>query len=405
MDLVDIPETDVLRFPRDFPPGPLFTVPPVLAALRDHRPLCPVQMPSGNRFWLVTRYADLRLVMNDPRFSRDLVFPGAPRMAGDDLTSVEGSLFNMEGDDHTRLRGVLGSYFTRRSADAWRAAARGHAHDLLDRMERGGPPTDLVAEFSEPFVSRLAGDLMGISAEEHAGVQEQIRRQLDLLGDQEQITSATAAVAEFAARLVDRSGDRPGEASGPAATLARAAREGAVSRREAVSTTGLLLMNVTDPLVPPLTVGVMTLLLHTGQLADCVRDPRLWPEAVREVLRYHNNGITNFPRVALENVELHGVRIARGEGVITSALAATHDPREFTDPDVFDIHRKEKGSVFFGAGPHFCLGSVLATEVLSTAYAALFERLPGLRLATEPSMVEKADDNFFACPATLPVTW
>jgi len=403
--LSGLPDADVLRIPQDFPPGPLFTVPPVLAELRDKRPVCPVEMPSGNRLWLVTRYADVRFVMNDPRFSRDLVFPGAPRMAGDDLTSVEGSLFNLEGADHTRLRAVLGSYFTRRSADEWRSTAWRHARDLLDRMERRGPGADLVGEFSEPLVARFAADVMGISLDEHAWTQERIREQLDLLGSRQQIAAATAALGELAGRLVDRSGGSGPGPSGLVATLARAVRAGTITRQEAVGTTGLLLMNVTDPLVPPLTVGIMTLLLHSAQLADCGRDPELWPEAVREVLRYHNNGITNFPRVALEDVERHGLQISKGEGVITSTLAAAHDPREFTDPEVFDIHRAEKGSVFFGAGPHFCLGSVLAPVVLATVFTVLFERLAGLRLSVEPEQVQKADGGFFACPTSLPVTW
>ncbi|MGC0417170.1 cytochrome P450 [Embleya sp. AB8] len=408
MALTDLAETEVLRIPQDFPPGPLFTIPPILATLRDDRPLCPVVMPSGNRLWLVTRYADVRLVMHDPRFSRDLVFAGAPRMAGDDLTSVEGSLFNMEGDDHAHLRSVLGAYFTRRTADGWRVTTERHAHDLVDRLERAGPAgsVDLVTSFSEPLVARFATELMGIDNDEHARAQVQIRRQLDLSGTPEQIRAATAAVAALAEELVDRAdGHTPGRSGGPVGTLAQAAREGTISRREAVGTTGLLLMNVTDPLVPPLTVGTMTLLLHDDQLAACRRDPRLWPEAAREVLRYHNNGITNFPRVALEDIDLHGIRVSKGEGVITSTLAAAHDPREFADPGVFDLRRTEKGSVFFGAGTHFCLGSVLAQVVVATAYAVLFARLPGLRLAVAPHTVEKADDSFFACPATLPVTW
>ncbi|MYW00023.1 cytochrome P450 [Streptomyces sp. SID3343] len=405
MKIVDWPAADVLKIPGDFPPGPLFTVPPILAELRDNRPLCPVEMPSGNRLWLVTRHADVRFVMNDPRFSRDLVFPGAPRMAGDDLTSVAGSLFNMEGDDHTRLRGVLSSCFTRRSADVWRATTQRHAHDLLDHIERAGQGADLVEDFSEPLVARVAGDVMGLSRAEHATTQEHIRRQLDLLGSQEQITSATTALTELAGRLVDRAAESKGGASGLVTTLARAAREGTITREEAIGTTGLLLMNVTDPLVPPLTVGVMTLLRHPRQLGECVRGPELWPEAVREVLRYHNNGITNFPRVAVEDVERHGIVVSAGEGIVTSALAAAHDPREFVDPHVFDVRRREKGSVFFGAGPHFCLGSVLATVVLAAAYEVLFKRLGRLRLAVEPHEVRKADGGFFACPESLPVTW
>ncbi|MFD2467733.1 cytochrome P450 [Amycolatopsis silviterrae] len=396
MGIHDLGTAELAVLPDDFPPGPLFTAPPFLARLRAERPVCPVVMPSGNRLWLVTRYADVREVMVDPVFSRELTFPGAPRMAGEDLTSVPGSLFNLENADHDRVRKPLARYFNRAAIAAWGDRVRLHANELLDQVEGSA---ELVSEFCEPLVARLAGELLGIDADEYEWVQGSIRRQLNLEGTPEEIAAASDEIVAFSGRLAERSRGL----SNPVAALVGAADRGEISMREAVATTSLLLMNVTDPLIPPLTTGPLTLLAHPEQLAACLADRALWPEAVAEILRYHNNGITNFPRVALADTELAGVAIAKGEGVITSNLAASHDPERFADPDRFDVHRGDKGTIFFGAGAHFCLGAAFAPVVLATAYEALFTRFPDLRVATDPHAIPRGDGGFFARPKHLPV--
>lgn len=401
MGIYDLATADLAVLPDDFPPGPLFTAPPFLARLRAERPVCPVIMPSRNRLWLVTRFADVREVMVNPVFSRELTFPDAPRMAGADLTSIPGSLFNLEDADHARVRRPLTTYFNRAAIAAWGAHVQHHANELLDAIESNGDGAELVAAFCEPLVARLAGELLGISTDEYEWVQGSIRRQLNLEGTPEEIAAASAEILEFSGRLVARS--RTAGLSNPVAALTAAAGRGEISAQEAVATTSLLLMNVTDPLIPPLTTGPLTLLAHPGQLAACQADRALWPEAVAEILRYHNNGITNFPRVALADTELAGVRIAKGEGVITSNLAASHDPERFADPDRFDLRRDDKGTIFFGAGAHFCLGAAFAPVVLATAYEALFARFPKLRVATDPHTIPRGDGGFFARPQYLPV--
>jgi cytochrome P450 len=403
MGIYHLPGTDLLDFPDDFTEGPLFTASPMLHRLREERPVAPVKMPSGSRLWLITRYSDVRMVMSDPRFSRQLAYAGAPRMAGEDLTSVPGSLFNMEGKEHTRVRNPLNSYFTRHAMYEWKKKIQDLASSLLREMTARKREGDLVQEFSEPLVAQLACALMGTTEEEHIEIQGIIRRQLDLRGTSEDIAEATSDILEFAQKLAERSSSPA--ATGPTAALVQAANSGEISEQEAVASISLLLMNATDPLIPPLTTGPMTLLLHRQQLDQCIARPELWPTAAAEVLRYHNNGTTNFPRVALCDALLGGVEISKGEGVITSNLAASHDPDHFSNPEIFDIHRADRRSIFFGAGPHFCLGATFGPMVLATAYEAVFSHIPTIRMAADPYSIKKADDGFFARPKTLPVQW
>src|SRR5262249_2791005 len=156
-----------------------------------------------------------------------------------------------------------------------------------------------------------------------------MRRQLDLASSKEQVAAATAEILVFSDRLVARY--RQADQASLISALIDAVGHKELSLEEAVATASLLLMNVTDPRVPPLTTGPITLLLHQEQLASCQADRSLWTKAAAEVLRYHNNGITNFPRVTLTETDVAGVSIAAGEGVITSTLAASHDPQHFPE--------------------------------------------------------------------------
>ncbi|WP_367132175.1 MULTISPECIES: cytochrome P450 [Streptomyces] len=147
------------------------------------------------------------------------------------------------------------------------------------------------------------------------------------------------------------------------------------------------------------------MLAHPRRLRECRTDPDLWPKAVEEVLRYHHNGVLGMPRVATEDVTLHGVTIRKGEGVSCPMLGATHDPAHYPRPSRFNIHRTTDASATFGAGPHFCLGAPLARLFLDIAYRALFTRFPDLILAVPEHEVPWQDNLLFTKPATLPVVW
>lgn len=90
-----------------FPPVPYATAPELFASLREHRPVCPVRMPSGHRVHMLTRRDDIRAALIDPRFSRNLTQEIAPRITGDDFTHTPGALFDLDPPDHTRVHRVL----------------------------------------------------------------------------------------------------------------------------------------------------------------------------------------------------------------------------------------------------------------------------------------------------------
>jgi cytochrome P450 len=130
--------------------------------------------------------------------------------------------------------------------------------------------------------------------------------------------------------------------------------------------------------------GLLALLRHPDQLQRLREDRSLIPSAVEEMLRYSGPFELSILRFPKEDMELHGQRIQAHEAVRVNYLAADRDAEQFPEPDRFDVGRTPNKHVGFGQGIHFCLGAPLARLEAIVTLELLLERLPELRLATEP---------------------
>lgn len=110
-------------------------------------------------------------------------------------------------------------------------------------------------------------------------------------------------------------------------------------------------------------------------------------------------------RIALEDVEIKGVRIRAGDAVYVSYLAANRDPEVFPDPDRIDFERSPNPHVSFGFGPHYCPGGMLARLESELLVDAVLDRVPGLKLAVAPEDVPFKKGALIRGPEALPVTW
>ncbi|OXM64860.1 cytochrome P450 [Amycolatopsis vastitatis] len=134
---------------------------PMGALYAGHPPVSRIAFPSGHEGWLVTRYDDVRTVFADPRFSRRLLYPGAPCLIEPgDFSTGEHSILNMDPPDHTRLRRLSAQAFTVRRIAALRPRIQEIADDLLRAMTGHGPPADLVEEFAFPLPTAVICELL-----------------------------------------------------------------------------------------------------------------------------------------------------------------------------------------------------------------------------------------------------
>jgi cytochrome P450 enzyme len=130
------------------------------------------------------------------------------------------------------------------------------------------------------------------------------------------------------------------------------------------------------------------------------REPGLLRNAVDEVGRYDNFAKLSLPRFPLTDIEIRGVKIAKGQPVHGFFASALRDEAIFPDADRFDIRRELSRNLLYGDGPHVCIGKAMARLIVETAVGTLITRFPGMRLRLDPAFAENA---FFRKMTSMPL--
>ena len=120
---------------------------------------------------------------------------------------------------------------------------------------------------------------------------------------------------------------------------------------------------------------------------------------VEEAIRW-TSPVQHFMRMANEDVEIAGVKIAKGDWLMINYVAANHDPAQFEEPRKFDATRDQNRHIAFGAGAHQCLGLHLARLEMRILFEELLDRLDSVELAGEP---KRANSTFVGGLKTLPL--
>jgi cytochrome P450 len=135
-------------------------------------------------------------------------------------------------------------------------------------------------------------------------------------------------------------------------------------------------------------------------------NPELRPQAVEEALR-REGSVNGMFRTALEDVEIHGVKIPKGSRIQLMFASGSHDEEYFEDPLRYDLYRKSpKDHLAFGVGRHYCIGAPLARTVARIALDTLCERIPTLRLAPDAEeKIQFLPSALFRARISMPVEW
>jgi cytochrome P450 len=157
-----------------------------------------------------------------------------------------------------------------------------------------------------------------------------------------------------------------------------------ITAREIVSLAQLLLVAGHETTVNLIGNGMLALLRAPDQLALLRRQPELTGPAVDEFLRFDGPVQIN-QRVAMEDLDLFGHKVRKGDEILLILGAANRDPTAFTEPHRLDVTRDARKHVAFGGGIHHCLGAVLARMEAAIAFKALLDAFPTMELAAPPT--------------------
>jgi cytochrome P450 len=380
--------------------------PPLLGELREEAPVSRVTLWDGSRAWLVTRLADVRQALRDPRLSADMHHPAFPFLspAARALRSARPNFLRMDPPEHDRQRRMLTQEFMIKRVEAMRPQVEGIVESLIDEMVEAGSPADLVSRFALPLPSLVICHLLGVPYEDHEFFQGCSRTLLDQTVPVQLLTAARDELIGYLDRLVARKAEqRTDDLLGRLITAQE--EPGHLERRQVVDMALLLLVAGHETTANMTALSVLELLRRPGRWELLRERPELLPGAVDELLRLHSIVQTGLPRVAVADMEIGGARVAAGEPVLLSVVAANRDPRAFEQPDELDLERNARGHVAFGFGVHQCLGQPLARLELQCALGALTRRLPGLRLDAAVEELDYRHSMIVFGLFSLPVAW
>ncbi|OIK25218.1 cytochrome P450 [Streptomyces malaysiense] len=377
---------------------------PVLAELMREGPVTRIQLPNGEGWaWLVTRHDDVRMVTNDPRFGREAVMDKPVTRLAPHFIPDRGAVGFLDPPDHTRLRRSVTAAFTAKGVERVREKARDMLDEQIDRLLKDGPPADLTAAILSPFPIAVICELMGVPAADRHDMHEWTQLILSSAHGKDVSERAKREMSAYFSGLVGARGSSTAE--DVTSLLGAAVGRGEVTLEEAVGLA--VLLQIGGEAVTNNSGQMFYLLLTRPELAERLRaEPEIRPRAIDELLRYipHRNAV-GLSRIALEDVEIRGVRIRAGDAVYVSYLAANRDPEVFPDPEEIDFSRCPNPHVSFGFGPHYCPGGQLARLESELLVDALLDRIPGLRLAVPPEDVPFKKGALIRGPEALPVMW
>lgn len=309
----------------------------------------------------------------------------------------------MDGPPHAALRRVGSRAFTARRIDAYRPRVQRIIDELIDAMIAGPRPADLVSGLVAPLPLRVVCEVIGIPADDRERFYGWLAGLNSVLAYGS--TEATSALEELRGYLTGQLSAKRTEPGDDLLSLWLDGQdEHGLTDHELVELAmGLMIGGIE---INSTTAGLRALFLHPEQLEKLLRAPEKAGAATDEILRYTAVSSLFRVQVVTEDLELGGVAMRAGDGVMAIPWVANRDPRVFPDPNVFDIDRTPTAPhLTFGFGPHFCLGTALGKMQVELSIATLLRRLPDLAPAVPIGELPWRHDRINCGIAAFPVVW
>src|SRR5215207_2322253 len=394
---------------------------PFYAQLRSQDP---VHWDEEMGIWVLTRYADIAAIYNDHRFSRAQgLMRGFQRLPENEQQIAEPvyhsfskTMFYADPPYHTHLRGLMNNAFTPRRVEQLRPYIQRVIDDLLDAGQAKGQ-MDLIHDLAYPLPVMVIAELLGLPSQDrqrfkgwsddlfailgtvrHAPhLMERAAYSLTQMTEyitalsherrqqpRDDLLSALVSVVDNEEALACPHHDSgvkstPHSGSGRARGRSSAAH---LTQEELVSNINILLSTGHETTTHLIGNGILALLQNPDQLQKLQQQPQLIYSAIDEMMRYENPVQITY-RSAIEDVEMGGRQIRKGDLVNSILGSANRDLEKYTDPDRFDITRNEGRHLNFGLGIHFCIGASLVRLEAEIAFLTILRRFPNLQLTTE----------------------
>ncbi|MDG4765803.1 cytochrome P450 [Solwaraspora sp. WMMD406] len=379
---------------------------PVWAALRARGPVYRNRRPDGTVFWAVLSHRHTVEVLSSPE---TFVSERGMRLDGDPaaVRAAAGKMMIISDPPrHERIRRLVNTAFTPRVVGRLRDTIRRTAAEIVaDEVKAGGGD---IAAAAARLPASVVADLLGVPRADWPYLLERTMVAFGAADDADasqdrrpaKIAQAhTELFVYFTDLLAQRRAD-------PADDVLSALAHGEIDGRplteeEIILNCNGLISGGNETTRHAVLGGLLALTDHPDQWRRLRADPGLLATGVPEVLRYTSPAM-HVLRTAVRDVDLGGARIAEGDQVACWLPAANRDEMVFHEPDAFDVARRPNRHLAFGHGPHFCLGSALATAELNAFFAELLDQVHEVEpVAPARRMASNLIWGFSALPVRL----
>ena len=405
-------QEEILSFPFPFAKHSL-ECPAEYGRLRQECPVAKVHMPYGGDAFLLTRYADVAKAFTDPQYDLIQMSDGnvprleAGRVAG--VTEEGESLFSVSNARHNKVRRLVTQAFTVQSANALRPRVVEVTNELINAMERKGPPADLFEDYAIQTPMTVISELLGVPRKDESLFRKSAQLILSTTITEQERAEQWGQMMQYLAGIIEHEKKQPGNSV--IGTLIKAREQGSdevITEPELYSFAIGLIAAGFETVSTTFTNSAFILLQRPElleQLKGHIDDQEYVALAIEELLRITPAGFGR-PRITRSEVELGGVTIPNGEVVFLSSTSANYDEAVFQDADKIDLERQTNPMIAFGRGIHSCIGQQIARMEMQVLWSTLLKRLPAIRLAVPTSEVPwRPDETLIFGPAALPITW
>ncbi|GAA1786674.1 cytochrome P450 [Pseudarthrobacter sulfonivorans] len=399
---------DVQPFPLPRPSGCPFDPANEHRALHEQGPISRVEIWNKSTPWFVTGHEEHKALLSDPALSSDVHRAGFPHFSEatshrqtDDVTFL-----HMDDPEHARQRRMLMPRFTKARMEMMRPGIQQMVDEHIDAMLAGPKPVDFVDAFALSIPSLVIAELLGVPHSDLEKFQDLTRVLVTRTTGVDDARNAQNNLLDYLEELINRKLEAPTDDLLSQLAVDRV-RTGELTVRELATTGFLVLVAGHETTSNMMALATYAFLRDQEQLDKLLGmdDPKQIAGAVEECLRMIPIFQMGRRRVLKDDVEINGLTLKSGEGMILSSELANRDPKVFENPDVFDIERDARRHVAFGYGVHQCLGQPLARVELQVVLGTLFKRIPTLRLAVDESKLEFKNDGLSYGLVRLPLTW
>jgi len=348
---------------------------PVWRRMREEQPL---YWNDKYGFWAVSRFEDVWNAYHD---TTTFSSTHGVQLEQLDAPAPFKMMIFMDPPEHDILRKIISRAFTPRRMAQLEDSIGALAARYLDPFV-GTAGFDYVTQFGALLPPMVIGEMLGVPEAERDEIRQLTDDMLHIeegaTGPSEEAMTAGAKTYEYYTAMVAERRAAPRDDL--VSALLDAELDSGGSRRtltEEEILSFILLLNGAgiETVARLLSWAAVTLARNPDQREILAADPSLIPNAIEELLRYEAPSPVNG-RWVTRPVTLHGVTIPAESKILMLNGSANRDPREFRDPDRFDVRRTMERHISFGFGPHFCLGAALARLEGRVALAGTLARFP-----------------------------